>query len=167
MQAAPSQTPDPFFSDEYRDDPPKVVARMRAEDPVHFVEPLRAWIVTRYDLIHRLYTDPAVTNDPNAYENARPAPPDSELERAQALSLFSAPPDQHTRMRALVSKALTPRAVSRMEDQVRDVVEQFAAPLRGRRGVVDLYAWLPHSVICPGAYFLAATGSATSRTFEQ
>lgn len=131
---------DPFFSDAYRDDPPSVIARMREDDPVHYLTPLDAWVVLRYDLIHRLYTDPAVTNDPRAWEHAQPPPPGSELERTQMLSLFSAPPDQHARMRNLVSKAFTPRAVARMEDQVVDVVEQYAAPLRGRRGVVDLYA---------------------------
>ena len=131
---------DPFFTAEYRDDPPGVIARMREEDPVHFLEPLGAWVVTRYDLIHRLYTDENATNDPNAYAHARPMPPGSEAERTQGLSLFSAPPEQHARMRLLVSKALTPRAVARMEDQVVDVIEQYAAPLRGKTGVVDLYA---------------------------
>jgi unspecific monooxygenase len=143
--------PDPFFSEAYRDDPAKVIAQMREQDPVHWLAPLGAWIVTRYDLIHRLYTDPNVTNDPRAYEHAQPPPPGTELERSQTLSLFSAPPEQHARMRGLVSKALTPRAVARMEHQVRDVVEQYAAPLRGRTGVVDLYAEffepIPNTVI--------------------
>ena len=140
MQSATTPAVDPFFSNEYRGDPAGTVARMRREDPVHYLEPLGAWIVLRYDLIHRLYTDPNVTNDPNAYEHARPAPPGSELERTQTLSLFSAPPDQHARMRNLVSKALTPNAVGRMEDQVVDVIEQYAKPLCGRSGTVDLYA---------------------------
>ncbi len=140
MQSATTPAVDPFFSNEYRGDPAGTVARMRREDPVHYLEPLGAWIVLRYDLIHQLYTDPSATNDPNAYEHARPAPPGSELERTQTLSLFSAPPDQHARMRNLVSKALTPNAVGRMEDQVVDVIEQYAKPLRGRSGTVDLYA---------------------------
>lgn len=135
----PAAATDPFFSDAYRDDPPGVIARMRREDPVHYLAPLDAWIVTRYDLIHRLYTDPAVTNDPNAYAHHRPPPEPHGDASVFGLSLFSVPPEQHARMRALVSRALTPRAVARMEDQVVDVVSQFAAPLRGRCGVVDLY----------------------------
>ncbi len=140
MRSATTPSVDPFFSNEYRGDPAGTVARMRREDPVHYLEPLGAWVVLRYDLIHQLYTDPSATNDPNAYEHARPAPPGSELERTQTLSLFSAPPDQHARMRNLVSKALTPNAVGRMEDQVVDVIEQYAKPLRCRSGTVDLYA---------------------------
>jgi cytochrome P450 len=130
---------DPFFSDEMRTDQPGVVARMREEDPVHYIETLDSWMVTRYDLIHRLFTDENVTNDPNAYQHARQPPPGSVAERTQGLSLFSAPPDQHARMRHLVSRALTPRAVARMESQVVDVIDQCAAPIRGRTGVVDLY----------------------------
>ena len=140
VQTATAPAVDPFFSSEYRDDPAATVARMRREDPVHFMEPLGAWIVLRYDLIHRLYTDPNVTNDPRAYEHAQPPPPGTELERTQTLSLFSASPDQHAHMRRLVSKALTPNAVARMEDQVVDVIEQYAAALRGRQGTVDLYS---------------------------
>ncbi len=151
MRSATTPSVDPFFSNEYRGDPAGTVARMRREDPVHYLEPLGAWVVLRYDLIHQLYTDPNVTNDPNAYEHARPAPPGSELERTQTLSLFSAPPDQHARMRNLVSKALTPNAVGRMEDQVVDVIEQYAKPLRCRSGTVDLYAGffepIPNTVV--------------------
>ncbi len=132
--------PDPFFSDAYREDMPGVIARMRREDPVHYLAPIDSWIVTRYDLVHRLYTDPNVDNDPRAYAHYRPPPPDSPLARPEVVNLFSAPPEQHARMRALVAKAFTPRAVARMEDQVVEVVSQYAAPLRGRRGTIDVLA---------------------------
>ena len=46
---------------------------------------------------------------------------------------------EHQRFRRLFNGALTPRAVRRMDAQIREVVERFAAPLRGREGeVVDL-----------------------------
>jgi cytochrome P450 PksS len=51
---------------------------------------------------------------------------------------FSMPPAEHARVRKLFSTALTPRAVKRYEAQVREVVERFAAPLRGKRGKVEL-----------------------------
>ena len=41
-------------------------------------------------------------------------------------------------MRRLAAAAFTPRAVARMEDQIREVVTRFAEPLRGRSGIVDL-----------------------------
>lgn len=142
---------DPFYTDEYRDHPARVLARLRPVDPVHYLEPLRAWIVIRHDLVRQLLTDPNVTNDPRAYEHHRPAPTGTPMHWIQEHGLLASAPGDHTRMRRLVSAALTPRAVARMEGQIRDVVEQFAAPLRGRRGVVDLYAEffepIPNTVI--------------------
>ena len=38
MQTATTSAIDPFFSSEYRDEPAATVARMRREDPVHFLE---------------------------------------------------------------------------------------------------------------------------------
>src|SRR5690606_33339873 len=108
------------------------------EDPVHLIPGANAWYVTRYEDVRRLFTDPAVTNDQRAYEHYQ-APREGSYRRWMAdNNPFSADPEQHARLRRLVSAALTPRAVRRMEDQIADVVGEFAKPLRGRRGVVDL-----------------------------
>ena len=54
-------------------------------------------------------------------------------------SFMSQGPEEHARFRRLFNGALTPRAVRRMDAQIREVVERFAAPLRDRRGeVIDL-----------------------------
>jgi cytochrome P450 len=55
-----------------------------------------------------------------------------------------------------VSAAFTPRAISRMDQQVKEVVEQFAAPLRGRRGVVDLMSEFTDPI--PNATISRVTG---------
>ena len=127
-----------MLTEEFMVDPYKVIARLRQEDPVHFVPGLGFWFVTRYDDVRQLFTDPNVTNDPRAYENYVPPTPGSYMAKNADKGLFSLPPDEHARVRRLVSAAFTPRAVARMDQQVKEVVEQFAAPLRGRRGVVDL-----------------------------
>lgn len=139
MAAPNALAPDPFLTDEYFENPAAVLARVRDEDPVHLLPGFNAWIITRWDDVRRLFTDPNVTNDRRAYEHYS-APPEGSVARWIAEnSPFAAPPDQHARMRRLVSAALTPRAVKRMESQVRAVVEEFARPLRDRDGVVDLY----------------------------
>ena len=65
--------------------------------------------------------------------------------------LFSLPAADHARVRKLVSASLTPRAVARMETQVREVIDRFAKPLMGLRGVVDLHSGftdpIPNTVI--------------------
>ncbi len=129
---------DPLLSEEFRRAPHEVIARLREEDPVHLIPGVNAWYVTRYEDVRRLFTDPAVTNDQRAYEHYQ-APPEGSYRRWMAdNNPFSADPEQHARLRRLVSAALTPRAVRRMEDQIADVVGEFARPLGGRRGVVDL-----------------------------
>jgi cytochrome P450 len=128
----------PMLTEEFMLEPYKVIARLRAEDPVHFVPGLGFWYVSRYDDVRELFTDPNVTNDPRAYEGYVAPPAGSYMAKVADKGLFSLPPDEHARVRRLVSAAFTPRAIARMDQQVKDVVEQFAAPLRGRRGVVDL-----------------------------
>jgi unspecific monooxygenase len=140
MASAAQLATDPFLSEEFLTDPAAVLARVREDDPVHFIPGLDAWMVTRWDDVRRLFTDPSVTNDRRAWGRYTPHPEGSVQRWLADNSPFAAPADQHARMRALVSAALTPRAVKRMEGQVREVVEQFAAPLRGKSGVVDLYA---------------------------
>jgi len=147
-------TPSPVLSEEYVTDPYPIIARLRAEDPIHFVPAAPGfsfWMATRYDDVRQLFTDPNVTNDPRAYENYVAPPEGTYMRWASDNGLFSLPPEEHARVRRLVSAAFTPRAVARMDDQVLDVVEQFAAPLRGRTGVVDMMSEftdpIPNAVI--------------------
>ena len=148
--------PSPVNSEEYVTAPYSVIARLRAEDPIHFVPGLGFWLATRYDDVRQLFTDPNVTNDPRAYEHYV-APAEGTFQRwVSDNGLFSLPPEQHARVRRLVSSAFAPRAVARMDVQVLDVVEQFAEPLRGRTGVVDLMAEFTDPV--PNATISRITG---------
>lgn len=151
MSTALQEPTDPFLSEEFARDPVSVIARVREEDPVHLVPGIDAWMITRWDDVRELFTHPSTTNDRRAYQNY-PMPPEGSTQRWFAEnSIFAVSPDRHARMRKLVSAALTPRAVVRMEGQVREVVEDFAAKLRGRTGVVDLMAEftgpIPNTVI--------------------
>jgi cytochrome P450 len=122
------------------EDPAPLLHRLRDEDPVHFVDPLGFWFVTRHDDVKRLFNDPDnVTQNRNAWEHDVPAPEGSMLRWIQDESLMSQDPEEHLRFRRLFRGALTPRAVRRMDAQIGEVVERFAAPLRGRAGeVIDL-----------------------------
>lgn len=151
MTAAAPRTPDPFLGDAYFADPPAVIAEMRATDPVHYIEELDLWMATRYDDVRVLFTHPSVTNDRRAFKGYLAPPEGTYLRWLSDHNFFSAPPDEHARLRRLVSGTLTPRGVQRMEGQIRDVVADFTAPLRGRTGVVDLFAEytdpIPNTVI--------------------
>ena len=131
---------DPFFDLVEAEDPAPTLHRLRDEDPVHLVEPLGFWFVTRHDDVKRLFNDPDhVTQSRKAWEHYVPAPEGSMRRWLEEENLMSRSPEEHLRFRRLFRGALTPRAVRRMADQVREVVEHFAAPLRDRPGeVIDL-----------------------------
>lgn len=142
---------DPLLGDGYFEHPERVIAALRASDPVHYIAPFDAWMITRYDDVRQLFDDPRVSNDRRHFKGYEPAPEGSYLRWMTEHNFFSAPEDEHQRMRDLVSRSLTPRGVRRMERQIRDVALQFTAKLRGRSGVVDMVAEfcapIPNTVI--------------------
>jgi cytochrome P450 PksS len=138
MATAETPSPSPFTDPTFFDDPYPFIHRLRREDPVHWV-PFGFWFVTRHDDVKRLFNDPEnVTPDRRAWGLYQKRSGGGFLQWVEEHGFFSAPPDEHARLRKLYSTALTPRAVKRYEAQVREVVERFAAPLRAKRGRVDL-----------------------------
>lgn len=131
---------DPFFELLGARDPAPTIHRLRREDPVHFVPGIGFWFVTRYDDVKRLFNDPEnVTGDRQAWERWEPQPEGSMLRWFNDGLSARRSPVEHARFRQRFNRALTPRAVRRMDAQIREVVERFAAPLRGRAGdVIDL-----------------------------
>src|SRR5262245_39428613 len=119
-------------------DPAPLIARLRECDPVCWLPGLDAWLVTRHEDVRRLFSEPRITADPRAYHRYR-APSDPRAARwLLEMPFRSMGANGSSGGRRLVSTALTPRAVARMEGCVRDAVERFAAPLRRRTDVVDL-----------------------------
>ena len=142
----------PIQSETFIFDPYPTIARLQVEDPVHWVPALGFWWVTRYEDIRRLLDDPEhVTPDRRVWEHYTPPPQGTFLRWVADHNLFALSAAEHLRVRRIVSAAFTPRPVARMEGQVREVVERFAAPLRGRSGVVDVMAEflnpIPNAVI--------------------
>jgi cytochrome P450 len=158
MEATAEALVSPVLSEDYVLEPHAVIARLRADDPVHFVPGFGFWLVTRYDDVRRLFTDPDVTNDPRAFEHYVAPPEGSFMRWVSEHGLFSLPPEEHARVRRLVSAAFTPRAIARMDSQVLEVIEQFVAPVRGRRGVVDLMTEVTDPI--PNAVISRITGVA-------
>jgi cytochrome P450 len=139
-------------------DPAPLVDRLREEDPVHWVPSLDFWFVTRHDDVKRLFNDPEnATQDRVAWEHFRPSPEGSKMRWFEDNNFARQGPEAHARFRRLFNGALTPRAVRRMDTQIRDVVERFAAPLRNRPGeVLDLMGEFSSPI--PNAVISRVTG---------
>jgi len=136
-----------LFSRAFKADPFPTFAAMRKRDPVyaHAAPDGRTiWYVTRYaDVAAVLKDDERFCKDPR-HASDRPARPDKTALSFNDNMLFSDPPD-HTRLRALVSQAFTPRRVAAMQARIQataddlldrlvaddetDLIAAFARPL--------------------------------------
>ncbi|HEX4126165.1 MAG TPA: cytochrome P450 [Acidimicrobiales bacterium] len=101
-----------FLRDDYYD----VLARLRADDPVHECAP-GFWVVTRYEDIRNLSRDPgqfcsgrgALVNDPMRGTEAPMA----------GRSILHMDPPEHAAFRGLVNRRFTPRAMSQLAESIR------------------------------------------------
>jgi cytochrome P450 len=148
-----------YFSPAFRADPYAVYARLRAEAPVHWgigFEPGMpgVWHIARYADIQRVLKEPRFTHQ-HARELASPAsapagsPPsggasDETLlfRELSGLSLLFIDPPAHTRLRALVSKAFTPRMVESVRPRAQALADELldAASSTGTLDVIGSYA---------------------------
>ena len=150
-QAVPSPLFDPFAPG-FTDDPYPQYAVLRAQAPV-YQHPFGFWLLTRYEDVSWLLRaglsveDRNVTNGPfrelrdQMYGDHAPASDKSMLDRD--------PPD-HTRLRRLVSKAFTPRAVEALRPRITSLVDGMldAIDQQGSVDLVDALAFpLPFAVI--------------------
>ena len=142
MEATASPNQDLFLDLVEAEDPAPLLHRLREEDPVHFVEPLGFWFVTRHDDVKRLFNEPENASQRRTeWEHFTPAKEGTMLRWLADRQAIGDGTEAHLRFRGLFNGALTPRAVRRMDAQIREVVERFAAPLRNRPGeVLDLMA---------------------------
>ena len=142
MEATASPDRDLFLDLVEAEDSAPLLHRLREEDPVHFVEPLGFWFVTRHDDVKRLFNEPENASQRRTeWEHFTPAKEGTMLRWLADRQAIGDGTEAHLRFRGLFNSALTPRAVRRMDAQIREVVERFAAPLRNRPGeVLDLMA---------------------------
>jgi cytochrome P450 len=135
---------DPFDT-EIDTAPYEVWRRLRDEAPVYRNERFGFFALSRFDDVDRASRDPATFSSAHGtvLELMTDEPyPDAPL-------IFLDPPE-HTRLRALVSRAFTPRRVNELEDRIRELCADFLDRQVGRDGfdyVQDFAARLPSLVI--------------------
>src|SRR5687767_1467299 len=89
-------------------DPYPTYAHLRERDPIHRTDE-GTWVLTRYADAYAVVRDLRFSASPNHAEH-RPEGSSPVRNADSNLILFMDPPD-HTRIRKLVSKAFTPKAV--------------------------------------------------------
>ena len=136
-----------------RANPYPVYDEMRASDPVWQSE-IGPWFITGYDECARLLRDQRLTRRFGDSWDQRAIIQNSVgrdwFEEQSRWMLWLDPPD-HTRLRGLVSKAFTPRYISRLEGRVSEIVDGLVAAIRERGEVdfIEAFAFeLPITIIC-------------------
>lgn len=140
-------------------DPAEQLAQVRADEGVtRVVTPfgLAAWLVTRYEDVREVLSDPA------RFSNARrglPLPEELELRMSEheilqrrAGQLLALDPPEHTRLRRMLTPEFTVRRIGRLAPRIEKIVEDHLTDLERDGPPADLVSRfalpIPSLVIC-------------------
>ncbi len=146
-----------LVSREFLEDPYPILHRLREDDPVHWSDSIGGWILTRYDDVATTFRDVGrFSNEARLARAVEYLPAESRAkfktfgDHYRQKSLIHSDPPDHTRLRALINKAFTPRMVEAMRPRIRAIVNELLDSVQheGRMDVIrDLAIPLPVTVI--------------------
>lgn len=117
------------LSPEVQADPFPYYTRLRHHTPVLWVEPLQAWMVSRYRDVEYAIRNPQLFSSAGfaaqSLGDLNPVP--------GAPWILEMDPPDHTRVRKLVNKAFTPRLIKAMEPRLREIAKELLTPMRSQR----------------------------------
>ena len=109
--------------------PYPVMAEVREREPVHYDAVIKRWILTRFDDVD------AVLRDRTMAVDARKAAPGTYMamfaERDREPSMLMQDDPTHARLRGLVNKTFTPRAVELLAPRIQEVVDELLDAVAG------------------------------------
>jgi cytochrome P450 len=130
---------------ELRSNPHPFYRELRERDPFHRCHPADGWVLSRYDDVLAVLSDRDFSADER---NQTRYPRLQRLNRLAGLpdpyetglvSILRMDPPDHTRLRSLVNKAFTPRAIDRLKTRIESLVDELLTPL-AKRARADLVA---------------------------
>jgi cytochrome P450 len=135
-------------------DPFPALAALRRDDPLHWSDSLGGWVLTRYDDVRDCLRDQRVSADSlSPFVEHLEADERADLRDLTGnlglWAVFTDPPD-HTRLRGLMNKAFTSRAINAMGPAIEAIVDELLNAVidRGRMDVIRDFAYpLPARVI--------------------
>lgn len=136
------------FSDEFFNDPYDLYRRMRDEAPVFFSEKYGFWALFRYHDVCEAHKDWQTFSSAHGVDLSTLSTDESIIRMYRSIIMMD--PPAHDRLRALVSRVFTPRAVGALEPMVREVICSYLDPFDGAEGfdaVADFAAPFPVEII--------------------
>ena len=146
---------DDLMAAEVIHDPHTYYRDLRSEDPIHWNDRWGGWVVTRYDDVVKILRDAQSFSADRMAFLARELP-EAQMETIRPIfevlsswMVFADPP-LHTKLRSLVNRQFTPRAVEGYRAAVRGIVDEVldGVEQRGEMEVVRDFAYqIPMTVI--------------------
>jgi cytochrome P450 len=134
------------FSEEFFSDPYETYRRMRQEAPVYYNEQHDFYALTRHADVATAFKDYETYSSAQGIDLAMVksggVPPEQK-------SIIFMDPPEHRRMRSLVNKVFTPRAIGALKPMVTDLIEQYLSAVNDDQFdvVQDFSALFPVEVI--------------------
>src|SRR5713101_1814151 len=120
---------------QFREDPYPLYRYLHAAAPVQWSDVLDAWTLARYADVVESLTDPRFSADRTV---------DSDEGYTIAKSMLVSDPPDHTRLRALVQKAFTPRMIEQLRPRIGSIVRELIDRIATRGGPFDIIADLAY-----------------------
>jgi cytochrome P450 len=121
----------------FRADPAPLHRALHAQEGTRWSPELKAWVVSRHDHVRAAFTDPALSSavlSPHAGREEH----ERLIARLSAWMNYNDPP-RHTRLRTVIRRAFTPRAVATLRPRIEAMADGLAEAI-DREGAVDVVA---------------------------
>lgn len=123
-----------LMSPELRLNPFPMYAMLRENSPVFYIQEYNLWLVSRYEDVR------TVLNDNKHFSSQHSlVRPTGDRDPVVENSMVSQDPPRHTKLRSLVSKAFTPKAIADLEGRIRQVTNELLDAVI-ERGEMELAA---------------------------
>ncbi len=135
------------LSPDFFDDPYDTYRWLRDEAPVYHNEQYGFWALSRYSDVVAAHRDWKTFSNEHGLTLDQLTDPDAGV---KGTSIIMMDPPEHDRMRKLVSRVFTPRAMAALEPMVREVISSYLDPLDDAESfdaVADFAAPFPVEVI--------------------
>jgi cytochrome P450 len=145
-----------LFDPAFKADPYPTYSELRSSAPVHRItlpDGRGVWLVTRHEDVLAVFKDERFVKNWRKVltpEQLAQIPPIPEVMEPLSANMLDTDPPDHRRLRALVSKAFTPRLIEHMRPRVQEIADTLldAVQDRSEMDLIDDYAFpLPITVI--------------------
>ena len=125
------------FLPSYQANPYPAYAALRDEDPVHFSAAIQAWVLTAYEDCERVLRDEDTFSSSSNTASGQLATALQQQRREFPLgevpTVLNSDPPVHTRLRTLLNRAFSPRAIEGLRPHIEEIAASLLADA-GRTG---------------------------------